>query len=266
MKEEVRIVTAFIDIGRSDWVGEKNGEELPSYLQRNTDLYFERFERLCKLNNKIAVFSTQNYKERLESLSPNVEFFDVNDILANDSSKLIKQHISNIQKNQTFINFVDRKYAPEYWSPEYVMINFFKPFFVDFYAQAKELIEETLAWIDFGYCREDNDAPSGKTFMFDDNDRVNIFSNGKFNNHHTILELIKTGDVLIQGSHIIAPAYLWGDLCQEMELSLESLCEVGLIDDDQTMLLMSYRRNEDFFELNINSSSDWFNVIRNNCA
>ena len=37
------IVTAFFDIGRSDWDGTFNGHKLPTYLKRDTETYFKRF-------------------------------------------------------------------------------------------------------------------------------------------------------------------------------------------------------------------------------
>ena len=42
---DITIVTAFYDIGRGDW----------KYFTRKTSYYFECFERLCQLKNKIVV-------------------------------------------------------------------------------------------------------------------------------------------------------------------------------------------------------------------
>ena len=55
---DITIVTAFYDIGRGDW----------KYFNRKTSYYFECFERLCKLKNKIVVFSEIKFKSLFDKI------------------------------------------------------------------------------------------------------------------------------------------------------------------------------------------------------
>ncbi len=273
---KVTIVTAFKDIGRESWKGIKNGEMIPSYIKRDAETYFQRFERLTRLDNKIVVYSEEKFRERFEKY-PNVEFIDIDkDFLdkEKDHCQGIKRTVEYFQKRSEFVDFVERKSAPEYWSVDYVLINYLKSLFVLHYLvrshkQGSLVPEESsVAWIDFGYCREDRDAPEGKRFFFDTEGKINVFMNGKIDEdkfmNHPVFDLIKTGEVLIQGSHVIAPANKWKTLSQEMHTSISSMLELGMVDDDQTLLLMSVRRNFKEFKVNLNDENDWFNVIRNN--
>lgn len=275
MNKEVTIVTAFKDIGRSEWRGIVNGENIPHYIQRDTETYFERFERLTKLKNHIVVFSEEKFRDRLEKYD-NVEFINIENIIENDEKEhclILRKIIESIQSKREFIDFVNRKSAPEYWSSEYVLINYLKSLFIAYYieySKKKKIFfdDSPLAWIDFGYCRKDEDAPANKTFCFDPKDKINVFSNGKVYSsffYIPVFNLIKTGDVLVQGCHIIAPADKWKKLSVHMYNAMNSLISVNLIDDDQTLLLMSLRNNFDDFILNEGNSEYWFNIIRSNC-
>ena len=54
----ITIVTAFYDIGRENWI----------YYNRDTSYYFECFERLCQLKNKIIIFSQIKFKPQFDKI------------------------------------------------------------------------------------------------------------------------------------------------------------------------------------------------------
>lgn len=271
---EVCIVTAFKDLGRASWVGSVNGVEIPHYIKRDNITYFERFKRLTKLNNKIICYIDDNLKDDLEKfvgVRENVVYIPINDVLNLFEAKYnyeLEHKISKIQQNPAFVSLVDNKSSPEYWNPGYVLINYYKSFFVDHTIQHVNDEYNNYAWIDFGYCRSDYDAVENKTFVYDTQNRITLFMNGdqEVGNlmNRPIFDIIKTGDVLIQGCHIVGHRSQWMVLKTLMHNQIMSLMKNGLIDDDQTMLLMSFREFYRAFRLVPGSSTYWFTVIRVN--
>ena len=84
---DITIVTAFYDIGREDW----------EYYTRKTSYYFECFERLCQLKNKIVVFSEIKFKSLFDKIICNIkpdlvviyeDIFDNNKVLLDITSSL----------------------------------------------------------------------------------------------------------------------------------------------------------------------------------
>lgn len=68
MKEKydstITIVTAFFDIGRGNL---QSKEELPDYMTRTNDTYFEYFSNLATLDNPMVIFSDNEHIERIKS-------------------------------------------------------------------------------------------------------------------------------------------------------------------------------------------------------
>lgn len=274
LDNEVCIVTAFKDLGRENWTGVKNGQVIPGYIKRTREQYFERFKRLTKLNNTIVCYIEDELYDELSTYvgdRPNVRYISMNKMdycIDGYYASLVKQ-IDKVQKSPALVDFVDNKSAPEYWNAEYVAINFLKSFFVDYtIIHQKDLEHNEFAWIDFGYCREDRDVQEGKTFCFKSDGKLNFFTNGQFPLEYIqnvpILNLIKTGKVIIQGCHFIGDRYAFTALKQMMKHHLYKLLSIGLVDDDQTLLFMFYRESPTLCRLIYNDPMDWFSVIRNN--
>lgn len=260
MSETVSIVTAFVDIGRDSWEGEKNNQLIPHYIKRDVDTYFQRFERLAKLKNPITVFTETKFLDRIKAIREDINVVDVGNLFE-DHAHVIKE-INGIQQNPHFIRFVTRPSAPEYWSPEYVAINFFKSHLVSYAVEEGMCSTNTSAWLDFGYCRDDTYCPPGMEWKFDTEGEINIFANSAYTHETPVFEMIRTGEVVIQGCHIVAPNEKWQVLKQLMNNSMTTLLNVGLIDDDQTMLLMAYRSAPHLFNLNPGNPNDWFTIFK----
>lgn len=260
MKDTVTIVTAFVDIGRGHWEGVKNNQLIPQYIKRDTETYFKRFERLTKLKNPIIVFTESRFFERIKAMRDDITLIGV-DSLFEDHKHLISK-IEEVQNDPTFIKFVQQPSAPEYWSSKYVAINFMKSHFVD-YAVASGLVKTSVAaWIDFGYVRDDTFCPPGMEWKFNTFGLINLFCIDPNTHSRPVFDIIKTGDVYIQGCHIVAPSSKWKHLKQFMNDNISTLFNVGLVDDDQTLLLMSYRGAPDYFKINNVDPSDWFVIFK----
>jgi protein YibB len=275
MDDKVKIVTAFVDLDRENWVGVKNGKTIPSYIKRSVDEYLERFNRLTLLNNEIFVYVESSFKQRLLDYigdKPNVTVLEIDEHLK--STESLEKKIEKIQKSPYFIDMLSNPSSPEYWNPKYVIINFLKTFLIHRTIDQKliDINDRSVAWIDFGYAREDDQAPAGKTFRFETDMFINVFSNGELNDKRKeiletepIINIVRSGMVLLQGCHIIAPANTWHFLWQANLKNLLALIDIGLVDDDQTFLLMSCRMYAKIFRVMEGDGDNWFKIIKDNC-
>lgn len=260
---DVTIVTAFVDIGRGEWEGVKNNQLIPHYIKRDTDTYFKRFERLTKLKNKIICFTEEKFFERIRSIREDIILIGINSLWDDHQHLLTK--IEHVQLQPEFIRFVTNPSSPEYWSSKYVVINFMKSHFVN-YAVEQGLIEtNNAAWLDFGYCRDEVYCPENKTWVFDTENKINLFCQNQFTHSKPIFEIIRTGEVYMQGCHIVAPKNSWKYLKQLVNDNLGLLFGVGLVDDDQTLLLMSYKSAPELFKLNTANPNNWFTIFEGRC-
>ena len=78
---EISIVTAFYDIGRSEWTEDRG---LPHYLHRTTDTYFERFSHMASLDNEMVIFTSEDLVERVKQIRGAVSYTYIADIIANN--------------------------------------------------------------------------------------------------------------------------------------------------------------------------------------
>lgn len=260
MSNLVTVVTAFVDIGRAEWSGTRNGYLIPPYIKRDKDTYFERFSRLAKIKNPLVVFAKSEDFERLKAIREDLSLVAI-DTVFEDHSFLMNK-IAAIQQDQNFINFVTNPAVPEYWSPEYVAINLMKSFFVSYAVENNLSDASEWAWLDFGYVREDTFCPPGFEWKFDSKGKINLFCINPFTHSKPIFEIVRTGEVYIQGCHIVAPRDQWTTLKNLVTQSLSTLFNVGLVDDDQTILLMAYRSSPELFNINKVDPKDWFVIFK----
>jgi protein YibB len=257
------IVTAFFDIGRGEWTPDKG---LPDYLKRSTDTYMERFEHLAQLDNEMIIFTTKDLSERIAGyrqdkptkivVIPYGEMFEQE-----------KQIISKIQNDPSYKSQINplQKNNPEYWSIDYVLINMLKSTFV-YQAIINEMTDNPMiAWVDFGYCRSRAAIGNKKEWSPEFNDeKIHMFELLKYKNE-PLTDIIFNNIVHIAGSIFLARQDLWVEMYKLVEDSFKYLTDNNLIDDDQTLLLMSYLAKPDLFELH--HAGNWDNVmsvIKNN--
>lgn len=257
---DITIVTAFFDIGRGDWTPDKG---LPHYLQRTTDTYFERFKHMATLDNDMVVFTSPDLKAKVEELrkgKPTTVITREFSSLAPDLwSKITEVQLS--PEYQDMINPSQRK-NPEYWNANYVLVNLLKSSFITLAIQGDFVKTDLVAWLDFGYCR-DASTLNGVThwkYPFS-TDKIHFF-NLKPYNGTMIMNIISNNDVHITGPHIVAHKDLWPKLEKMVLGHTDILLKNNLIDDDQTLLLMSSLDNPELFELHPVNPNDWFIVFK----
>lgn len=262
MSELVTIVTAFVDIGRERWEGQVNNAPIAGHIKRDVDTYFNRFERLTKLKNPIVVFIHSQYHERILAMRSDITVVAIDDIL--EKNKGLLATIDRVQRNPSFINFVTRPSVPEYWSPEYVLVTSHKAAFCNYAVKHGLVSTNTVAWIDFGYGRPDAPIQEGMAWKYNTDGLIHMVCN-TFTpiDKLPIYEIVRTGEVYIQGCHVIAPADKWEYMDHFFDLSLTSLLNIGLSDDDQTLFLMAYRNRPEWFKIHyVHPDSYWFMIFR----
>lgn len=264
--EPITIVTAFFDIGRGDWTGVKNGYHLPHYLKRTTDTYIQNFARLAKINNPMIVHTTSEFAETCRAIRESHGFGDQTEIVIHDNlfnlfSPLLKR-IQSVMDDHFFVSSVTNPAMPEYWNARYVLVNYLKAYFVRHSMSLGSIRTSQTAWIDFGYCRDDDRFEPGFSWTHDFGDKINFFSIRQPTPERSLNDIVHTGDVYLQGCHIVGPTGQWEDLWESVQIQMETLLEQHLIDDDQTMLLMAYLANPDNFKLNKGDPNDWFIIFK----
>jgi hypothetical protein len=246
---KISIVTAFFDIGRGEWTPDKG---LPHYLQRSTDTYLERFSHLCKLENYITVFTSDDLKYKvLDICKDRLDKTKIIPIDVNGHFSAMKNTIIKTQKSPEFQNRVNPQQSrnPEYWNPDYVLVTNLKAYFVNMAVKHGYAENDMVSWIDFGYCRSDKNIPVSKVWDYDfDESKIHLFNYKPYDNK-PIEYAVLNNDVYILGAKVVAHKNMWQKMSYLMTQSFIDLQDKGLVDDDQGLWLQSYLIEPESFEL-----------------
>ena len=255
---EISIVTAFFDIGRGDWTPQKG---LPHYLQRTTDTYFDRFANMAKLDNTIIVYTSEELADKVWDIRKDKESKTV--VCVVDFEKEFDEYRSSIRKIQNNPNYLAKINPsqiknPEYWSADYVLVNLLKSHFVNHAIGSGTIDTDLVAWLDFGYCREPSTLNGVSLWEYPfDKEKIHFFNIKEYNGT-SLTDIIANNDVHVTGPMIVASQKMWPLLEKLVDNSFRELIKNDLIDDDQTLLLMSYLQQPESFELHPISPNDWF--------
>jgi protein YibB len=260
----IAIITAFYDIGRAEW-GEHPA--VPQWLCRSVQYYFSCFERLARLDNELIIFTEEKFRDRVLAIRAQHGKQNKTRVICRDIFSEYREEfdkISAVMKRPAFIDGLKMPYCPEYWEPRYVLINYLKSIFAGDVIKDRQVTSDLVAWLDFGYCRNEFILPSGMCWDYPFSDKIHLFNIRSLDDAH-IISVIKNNTVYFQGCHIVASQQKWLELQKLMRQSFDALIAQNLIDDDQTLLLMSYRAAPELFEthfVDINGIADWFVVMR----
>lgn len=265
--DRITIVTAFFDIGRGNLPKEVRGRVLPHYQHRTTDTYLEYFDNLAKIDNDMVIYTSNDLVNKIKSIRDKYKKGDRTKVVGLDSYlpygfRDIKERIENIMNDPKYYGNVINPHLIEYWFTDYVLINILKSWYVT-EAISNGLVKTKLAaWIDFGYCRNSDTISKNEwRYPFDIN-KITMFKLREIDKHRPIEDIIYTGDVYIMGGHIVAGFNMWTRLWYLVLKSLYTLLNRDLIDDDQTLLLMSYILDPSSFNILEGNPSDWFRIFK----
>lgn len=263
MTHDVSIVTAFFDIGRASWqVGGRASE-----FSRSNEQYLHWFANLAPLKNSMVIFTEKQFADevlalrREHGLEAATNIMVIDDLFAPNGP--LADQLGSIKRTMRpeLLSFVCNPMVPEYWNADYVVLSLLKTTLVCTAAKLGLNASPQVAWIDFGYCRDARRFDRNSPWRFDCGDRMNLFFIREPDDR-PIFDIIRTGDVYFQGCHLVGPEQSWFRLRQLIDESAAALLDCGLVDDDQTTLLMAYRRNPALFRIHPVDPSDWFVIFQ----
>lgn len=250
----IKIVTAFFDIGRGDY----------SKLSRSDDKYFEYFKFWARIQNDLTVFCQSKNIDRIKKIRAEFGLEQKTHIIAIDDYQVIEPAIYKkmveIEKNEKF-----KEYRLFYDAlsnkANYCYIMLLKWWCL--YSAAKnEPSNQMMAWLDFGYNHGGELYSNPQDFDFEWNYdfeyKINKFCLCDPNRVSSINNLQFQADCFI-GHTAVMPARFCELYWNEMKQSMVSLISLDCIDDDQQLELMVYKKHPEWFSIRI---CNWFEDMK----
>jgi protein YibB len=209
-KNEMTVITAFFDIQRDQW-NAANGKK--SKFSRTNDDYFEYFSRLAKIQNDLIIYTEEKFAEKILKIRSELRIAKttvvivVSDLFGNSLIKKMNEKINNVLSDY-FRDYVYKPDSPEYNSSRYITVNALKACFVQDAIDCGYVNTDQSAWIDFGYCRSEEVLDPNITWTFDCKGKINLFHLKNLDSI-PVFEVVRSGNVYIQGGHILAPNDKW---------------------------------------------------------
>ncbi|MEY0056664.1 WlaTC/HtrL family glycosyltransferase [Providencia rettgeri] len=264
MNNSITIVTAFFDIGRGKWNSE-NGHS--QSFERTNNTYFKYFEKLANLDNNMVIFTSSEFKDEVLALRKNKPTH----VITLDLHKKFKfslQKIAKIQNSDYFKQLIRSElwHCPEYWSPEYVLINNIKPFFIKRAIDLNLVNSELVAWVDFGYIRNNAMGYGITEWSHDfDKNKLHFFSIKNtldLTDEKAVLDAVLNNDPHIIGSTFVASTEKWPYFYSLIFKTQKDFISAGMIDDDQGVFLTCVSKEPSLFQLNYLGKSNWTNIFK----
>lgn len=258
----VTIVTAFFDIGRSNWT-ENDGH--PAYLQRTTEKYFKYFGYLAELENPLVIYTSSDYADIIKKIRNGRETYVIEFDFKGKFQDCRKQ-VQSILDNKDFTDKInpDQLKNPEYWCSDYVLINNLKAYFLKRTILDLAINNEYFAWVDFGYCRNKSVLNNLKEWNFKlDKEKVHFFTIKKCFNltEKNVYHAILNNQPYIIGGVIVASKDKWIEFAELVYSIQKKLMDELIIDDDQGVYLSCLLNRPELFQLNYLGRNRWFDVF-----
>lgn len=246
---ELTLVTAYFNIGRENWTGFNRGDEN----------YISYFKHWARIRNKLIVYTAPFFVNRVMEvratfgLQDRTTVIPIEDVTqcAPDLYQSIKTTMSN-KESWLFHKKLDH---PESWNYDYNYVTGLKPYWVCDAIQ-RGLVDGTAAWIDFGYDHGGEEFPNSEDFDFlwqyDFEPLIHI-ALAKNLDKKPIFKIVQDMDTYTRGNITVAPLPLWKILWDDTAHAIRTLSECGLADDDQTLMVMAYRKHPKLFSPHMTS-------------
>lgn len=251
MEKEITVVTAFFNINRVNW--EK--------FERSSNEYLNYFFGWAKLKNNLVVYVETDELKRIIieyraqlGLEKRTVVHIVSDIRSID--KELYGSIKKVSENPIHKKARLFQKNPEVWNADYNYVMLLKMWCVQDAVKRGDA-KGMVAWVDFGYNHGGDvlevNSDFNFTWKYDFPEKICLFLIQELDNR-PIFDIVCTMDTYIMGTVIVGIDYLWEEFWELMKSSMISLNDCGLMDDDQNIILMSYRKKPEIFETYI---SDW---------
>jgi protein YibB len=226
---------------------------------------------MAVLQNEMVVFTTADLVDRVKDLrTVNAPNSRTTVVAVPSIEQFYPQLVDRLSSAMEAVheycpNFLTGPHNPEYWNPSYVMVNMAKTEFAcRAYDHAAIDPDRLVAWVDFGYCTRESVLGSSTSWDFGFSpDKLHFFSLHEPDPRRPIFDIVRTGSVYITGCQIVGNMTSWKYLRERNDANLGVLLKCGLVDDDQTLLLMSYFDSPERVELHhITPGAGWHVVFR----
>ncbi len=243
---EVTIITSFFDVGRKNFEGE---------FARNNDKYFEDFKMWARIKNNIIVYTNSEMAKKVETVRSEFGLLDKTKVIVIDDFSILEpalfERMNEVSKSQEFLKF---RYMPNPAdnNAQYDYIMLLKSWCLNDVAE-KKLATGLLLWLDFGFTHGGAVYPNSEEFNFTlkvdfPNDKITLFSL-KDDDGKPIFQIVQSYDTYMMGFMMYVPSNLANLLWSDIKSAMNSLLDVGFIDDDQTLLLMISRNHKERYNI-----------------
>jgi len=263
---EISVVTAFFDIGRSNWKGKVvGGQKVPDWQPRSSETYLEWFGNLARLRNQMVIFTEERFAGRvlelrrahgLESLTT---VMVCEDLLGPTGTLAAAYSLIERAMSPELHELVHNPAFPEFWNADYNLVTALKPCFVGAALDLDLIAHGQVAWVDFGYCRDDQRFDPALPWRFDCAGRMNLFYLAA-PDERPVFDIIRCGSTYFQSGVIVGPAGSWSPFRRAIDEAWASLLAVGFVHNDQTPLIIAYRQVPELFHTHV--VEGWFVVLQ----
>ena len=257
------IVTGFFDIGRETWT-DRFGDRIED--KRDASLYLRRFGHLARLPNAMVVFTEPRFAEEVVKIRQDLGFGErtwvltIDDLFGQPALAPALRAIEARMSNPFFQRMLRAPHLPEFRQPRYVLVVTLK-FLMVATAVRLDLIRTAQAsWVDFGYCRDAGAIDAAAPWRFDTGGKIHLFHVLEPDDV-PIFGVVRSGEMYFIANHMMAPVALWPTFAREISHALDCLLDCGLVDDEQTLMLMAWRRDPQAYILHPLPRKRWFTTF-----
>ena len=249
--KEITLVTSFFDIGR--------GQDQNKELARSNERYFQEFTYWARIKNPLIVYTSKVAAERVREIRKGFGLEEKTTIVVIEQlfeiEKELLEKMEKIAKSESFLNF---RFFQDAFSnnPRYDYLWMLKYYFMND-AYEKGFLTENVAWIDFGFDHGGRCYPDCNDFDFlweyDFKDKIHLFC--LYHPDKTsAIESLQFLDDCVMATMVCMWRERIPELWRLVRKAIEALIMIECIDDDQQLLLMSYKARPEIFEVHV---SDW---------
>lgn len=242
----ITFITAFFDIGRKQWEKDNFSRSNEKYLR-----YFEEWASVCE-NNLIVYTDVEDFVEKIRIIRNNV-VARTEVIYIEDRHTLAPEIFSTIasvdvHKMQAYRLFPNN---PEVVNYEYNYVMMLKHTLI-LKAMNDFNLTGDIGWIDFGISHiTGKDENLYHSPLVNERDEVTLFTGKNLQdmNDCVVYDAICKMESMIYGSLFFGPCNKINEFSRNCLESQKIINTIGLMDDDQMMMFMAWRKSPSDYHL-----------------
>ncbi len=246
---DITIVTAFFDIGRKDF----------NILKRDNSEYFKAFECWARIQNKLVIYTQPEFEEDILNIRRKFHREDETEVIVIDDvysiDKEIFQRYEQISQCEYFDKYKLLEGTLSAKQPKYNYVILLKFWFL-MDAQKRGLVDDLVAWLDFGFGHSTffaNPEEFDYKWDYDFARKIILFTLHELD-EIPMFEIVRCSLNYIMTGVMVAPKELCERCWWQVREAAMELTSIGFMDDEQTVVLLAYRNHSGDYEV---IKSDW---------